>query len=48
MIEVWIRGRLLGQFSKDNEALIYLECIIKKAEYTIIKQEENEKELWLI
>jgi hypothetical protein len=48
MIKVWIRGRLLGQFSKDDKALEHLECIVKKAEYTIIKREEDGKEIWII
>jgi len=48
MIEVWIRGRLLGQFEKDNKALGYIESIVKKAKYIIIKKEEDGKEIWLI
>jgi hypothetical protein len=47
-VEIWIRGRLLGEFERDIVALEYLESIIKKAEYVIIKRKEDGKELWLI
>lgn len=48
IVEIWIRGRKLCETTEDNEAIEYLEQIVRKAGYSVLEKEEDEKVIKII
>lgn len=47
-IEIWIRGRKLCEVDQNNEAIEYLEHIVRKAGYEVMEREEDRKVIKII
>jgi hypothetical protein len=47
-VEIWVRGRKLCETTEDNEAIEYLEHIIRKAGYVVLVREEDGKIIKMI
>jgi len=48
IVELWVRGRKLCETIEDNEAIEYLEHIIRKAGYCVLEHEEDGKIIKMI
>jgi len=43
IVEIWLTGRKLCETTQDNEAILDLERIVRKAGYSVLEREEDGK-----